>query len=71
MIKTQIVLVLWDRIWDKGTRGKITYWDNIEDAHKYVESIESSLSREVFNGQVHWMDGQTELASARIEFVED
>lgn len=47
MIKIQIVLVLWNRIWDERT--KITYWENLKDAHKYVDNIEPGLSREVFN----------------------
>lgn len=63
----QVVLVLWDRLCDKGQ--KVTYWPRLEDARKYVESIEPELKIGVYNGQLHWEEGYRELATARVEIV--
>lgn len=63
----QVVLMLWGRLCDKGQ--KVTYWPRLEDAQKYVENIEPGLNTRVYNGQLHWEEGYTELATARVEIV--
>ncbi len=66
--KIRIVVVLWGRLCDKGV--KVTYWNDLEKACEYIETIESGLSRRVFNGEIHWGVGYEELASARVEIVD-
>jgi hypothetical protein len=64
-----VVLVLWDRLCDKG--NKVTHWPNLEDACAYIEKIEPGLKTRVYNGELHWEEGYNELATARVKIVDD